>query len=240
MYRKNHFYDILGVMHWLKQYQLLCLDFDGLLVSTEPLHFLAYKRMCHHRGYVLTWNFTEYCYFAHMSTKSLQEEVYRALPGLYAQEPRWAVLYEEKKRHYLDILNEKPIELLPGVEEFLCYIKQAHIPHVVVTNAFAEQVDAIKQEIPLLQQISHWITREDSPAPKPAPDPYLEALRRFQLPGHAVAGFEDSEKGIQSLIQAGITPICVSMILAPSMQQELKKQGVRCFSSFYDVMTMEL
>ena len=33
-------------MDWIKKYQLFLFDFDGLLVNTEEMHFLAYKQMC--------------------------------------------------------------------------------------------------------------------------------------------------------------------------------------------------
>jgi len=223
-------------MHWLEGYQAVFLDFDGLLVSTEPLHFLAYQRICRNRGYDLPWDFATYCTFAHSGRTTLAMGIYQAVPDLYREEPNWAILYEEKKKAYLDILVEQSAALLPGVEEFLGFLQNKKLLHCVVTNSFREQVSSIKEQIPLLQEIPYWITREDSQAPKPSPDPYLVALHKYAKEGDRVIGFEDSDKGLTALCEANIEPVLVSTLVSQAEKEHALSLGARCFSSFIEVL----
>ena len=48
-----------------------------------------------------------------------------------------------------------------------------------------------------------------SPIRKPAPDLWLEALRRLNLPASEVLVFEDSLNGVKSAKEAGLTVIAV-------------------------------
>ena len=84
-------------MRWIHQFQLFLFDFDGLLVNTEELHFLAYKKMCSNRGFNFDWSFERYCESANYIADLLKHELYEKFPLLYEMEPSWDVLYAEKK-----------------------------------------------------------------------------------------------------------------------------------------------
>lgn len=227
-------------MHWIEKYTIVFLDFDGLLVSTEPLHFLAYQRMCQKRGFVLPWNFTEYCQFAHSGSLSLSLGVYEILPDLYLQEPCWSILYEEKKAAYQEILKEKPVDLLPGVEAFLRFLQEKKIRRCVVTNSFSYQVEAIRALVPVLNTIPFWVTREDSSEPKPSPAPYLVALKKHAEPEDKSIGFEDTPKGFQALQGAGIEPVLVSSLLSTQERKSICGRQGKEFSSFEDLLAMRI
>src|ERR1700690_3692185 len=113
-------------MHWLHNYQLFLFDFDGLLVNTEEIHYMAYKRMFNGRGLELTWDFDYYCTLAHYSAEGLRDQVYEQYHELKTMEPSWAVLYSEKKQAIIDLLNEGKVHLMPGVEKILTYLNEAN------------------------------------------------------------------------------------------------------------------
>lgn len=219
-------------MNLLQNIQLVLLDFDGLLVNTEHLHFEAYRRMCAQRGHTLAWDFASFCSIAHRSSTGLKEKMYADLPALYQEEPNWDVLYKEKKAEYLKLLEEGAVELMPGVGRFLCYLEQKKIKTAVVTNSAREQIDLIKQKIPLLQSIPVWITREDYRNPKPAPDGYLRALAELSEPGDSVLGFEDTLRGYSALEAAEVDGVVVSEVLSEEFQRELSEKGARIIPTF--------
>lgn len=197
-------------LNWILQYQLFLFDFDGLLVDTEPLHFLAYQQMCKERGYELPWDLETFYEVAHGSATGLRTRIYAEFPSLQAEEPRWEVLYQEKKDAYEHLLQEGiGVRLMPGVQELLTALDEAAICRCVVTNSFRAQTDRICQHLPILKTIPHWITRECYERPKPAPDGYLTALARYAKPNDRVIGFEDSLKGFQSLQAAGVEGVLV-------------------------------
>src|SRR3990167_8292628 len=108
-------------MDWIQQYSFILLDFDGLLVNTEALHFRAYQKMCADRGFALTWDFSKYASIAHSSAEGLRLSIYADFPALNNQEPDWTVLYAEKKKAYQDLLLLGEIQLMPGVDLFLSF-----------------------------------------------------------------------------------------------------------------------
>ncbi|HEY2810967.1 MAG TPA: HAD family phosphatase [Rhabdochlamydiaceae bacterium] len=187
-------------MKWIEQFQLFLFDFDGILVDTEYLHYSAYVKMCALRGFSLEWDFEHYCTIAHRESQGIRKALLSQLPALAAQEPNWDALYAEKKKCYMQLLeNSENLQLLPGVESLLRVLHERNIAHCVVTNSPREHIEMIRALLPSLQRIPHWITREDYTLPKPSPEGYQKALSLYPYPKEKVIGFEDTLKGFQAL-----------------------------------------
>ncbi|MCH9631045.1 MAG: Phosphorylated carbohydrates phosphatase [Chlamydiia bacterium] len=215
-------------------YDAYLFDFDGLLVNTEDLHFIAYKEMLNRYNCELVWDFATYCSNAHKSTEYLANAVYKEFPTLYDKRPDWLNLREEKQEIYTNLLLSGKTELMPGVEEFLNLLKSEKKPLFVVTNSPKTQVEIIKKQKPVLSHIETWITRECYKESKPSPDGYLTALKAFGSEDNTV-GFEDTPKGLESLIQTPITPVCIIPNRYPKLEGPLKDKAT-CFESFYEIM----
>lgn len=186
-------------MDWVRDFDLFLFDFDGLLVNTEPLHYQAYVNMCQRRGFSLQWSFSEFCSYAHVSSDLLQKTLRDHLPDLFEQEPNWKILYAEKKKEYLGLLNSGAIRLMPGVHDLLQALERENIDRIVVTHSPKEQTDFIRVKQPILGTIPHWLTREDYEKPKPDPECYLRAIELFGRKKNKIIGFEDSVRGITAL-----------------------------------------
>ena len=119
---------------------------------------------------------------------------------------------------------------MPGVENVLEAVQSAHIPHAVVTNSTFKQISLIRKQLPVLNTILHWITREDYHHPKPAPDAYLKAREIIGASDHML-GFEDALRGIRALEKASITPVLVCSPSHPQME-EVREGSLRFYSSF--------
>lgn len=221
-------------MSWIEKYDLFLLDFDGLLVDTEQLHFQAYRNMCKERGYEWNWDFARYIKVAHYRSSGLEEGIYGELPGLRKEEPDWSVLYKEKRRELIKIYRSGPIPLMEGVEGFLRSLQQLGKKSCVVTHSDRTVVSAIREKNPLLDTIPHWVVREDYTLPKPNPECYRKAIELFAKNGERVIGFEDTPRGLYALMGTQARPVMVAKIDYPE-SEELRKQGVAIFSSFLDI-----
>ena len=135
-------------MQWIEDYQLFLFDLDGLLVNTEEIHFTAYKKMCEARGYKLPWDFARYCQEAHYDSEKLKNSLYADLPALHREEPNWDVLYSEKKKEMMALLNGGAVHMMPGAERLLRALAVADIPRCVVTHSPDEQIQIIKRRNP--------------------------------------------------------------------------------------------
>jgi len=222
-------------MDWIQKFDLFLFDFDGLLVNTEELHWQAYRQMCQERGCSLDWSLFEFFEAAHFSSTGLRDAIYRKLPELQKQEPRWDVLYAEKKRLYQELLGKGGLALMPGVAEVLTALEKAGKRRCVVTNSTRVQVDLVKEKIPLLETIPVWITRENYREPKPHPECYLMAIRQLGKPGDRVIGFEDSARGFQALKDAGVA---TALLIAPQDHPQMKAFKGTYFPSFNSIIDL--
>lgn len=192
-------------MQWIEQFQFFLFDFDGVLVDTEPLHYEAYRQVFLDRGIPWPFDFEQYCTAALAASQGLKKALLTQLPDL-----DWDAVSVEKKHNYWEMLQAKPLMLMPGVERILQALQTHKCISCVVTNSYRNQVEAIKEKIPLLQSIPHWMTREDYEHPKPSPEGYLKAIDRFApTPECKVVGFEDSLKGFEALSQTRARAILI-------------------------------
>lgn len=196
-------------MDWLRRYQLVLLDLDGLLVNTEELHYQAYRKMCARRGYQLDLSFRDYCGIAHRSAEGLEAMVYTQFPKLHVEEPRWQVLYAEKKRAYIELLHEGAVELMPGVESFLSTLDRLAINRCVVTHSACDLAEIIRKRHAVLNTIPYWFTRESYVNPKPHPEGYQRAIAGLSSVGDHVIGFEDTPRGLEALRGTSATRVLI-------------------------------
>jgi HAD superfamily hydrolase (TIGR01509 family) len=220
-------------MKWVDKFQLFLFDFDGLLVNTEHLHYQAYINMLAARGYDMGWNFASFCEAAHLNATALRETIYSRFPNL---EPNWALLYEEKKRCYYDLISSGKVEMMPGAETLLRKLEKKAIRRCVATNSLIEQIVLIRSQIPVLQSIPHWITREDYEKPKPSPECYLKAIQLYGKPGDKIIGFEDSIRGLHALMETPALPVLICPSHHPLL--ELNAGSALHFDSFISIQEL--
>ncbi|MFQ5729015.1 MAG: HAD family hydrolase [Waddliaceae bacterium] len=217
-------------MRWIHDYQLFLFDLDGLLVNTEEIHYFAYQRMCAGRGYELPWDFSRYCQEAHYDSEKLRNSLYADIPSLHKEEPNWDVLYAEKKKAMLDLLNGEGVHMMPGAEELLQALNEANTPRCVVTHSPEEQIQIIRKQNSILDTVPVWFTRESYSHPKPHPECYLNAIERLGKSAERVVGFEDTPRGLKALMQTRAQPIFIAQVEYPETPEFVEK-GVLHFTS---------
>ena len=192
--------------------RLACFDLDGLLVDTEKLHYLAYKKALLAENIFLEMSFSSYYKRIHFPF-ALKKHFYQSFPLL---QKKWDTI-QAKKRFFYQTSLKSHVSLQPSAKKLLFFFKKKHIDICVVTNSGQSDVTLIKHKIPILQEIvSKWVTRELYKRAKPHPDGYLEALKHFAHPPSI--GLEDTLKGIEALQLANIHPylICKKAHLPPT------------------------
>lgn len=213
-------------MNWIRQFQLFLFDFDGLLVNTERLHFQAYLDALMLRGYRLKWSFADFCRCAHQTDTGLKEFLCSLFPSL---EGDWVVFYAEKRKAYLELVAAGEIELMDGAKELLRELVIRGSRRCVVTHSPLEQIQAIRSQLPILETIPHWLTREDYERPKPHPDGYLRAIELFGEKGDRIIGFEDTPRGLNALRQTSALSVLIAPNCLPAVDEE--SQNVFHFTS---------
>ncbi|MCK9901209.1 HAD family hydrolase [Parafrankia colletiae] len=70
-------------------------------------------------------------------------------------------------------------------------------------------IDLVLDRSGLRREFRHTISSEEVPRGKPAPDVYLEAVRRLGVPAGAAVAVEDSANGLRAAAAAGIVVVAV-------------------------------
>ena len=206
---------------WIQEFDLFLFDFDGLLVDTEQLHFLAYQLAFEKTGQSLDLSFDEYCRLAHVQLTN----------GI----AKFATDFDEIKRIkstlYLDLLQNEKIQLMPGASDVLQQIHEVGKTSCVVTNSTKDATLILKEKLEDLHLISHWLTREDVKVVKPDPSGYLQAIKLYGKKEDRTIGFEDTPKGIEALCQTKAEPILIAPYTYFGIEEAIKK-GASHFESF--------
>ena len=91
----------------IQEFDLFLFDFDGLLVDTERLHFLAYQLAFKQTGQSLDLSFDEYCRLAHVQLTN----------GISKFAKDFNEIKRLKSKFYIDLLQTKKVQLMEGVSE---------------------------------------------------------------------------------------------------------------------------
>jgi HAD superfamily hydrolase (TIGR01509 family) len=206
-------------MRWIERFDLFLFDFDGILVDTEPLHYAAFAQLLARRNIDWDWDFEGFCRESHGQKDGIKHALYKKFPILLEREPHFEVLAEEKRVLYTQLLQEQRVPLMPGVKALLSRLQAENRTHCVVTNSWREHVEMIRSRDAQLSHIPHWLTREDYPNPKPAPDGYQKAIDLYGFPGARVIGFEDTCKGFKALSQTAARAV----LICPSQRSHVSE-----------------
>src|SRR3954454_7248344 len=108
---------------------------------------------------------------------------------------------------------EQGVEAMLGAAELLHRLQQRGTPIGLVSNS---PLPFVQRSLEIVGFVDHFdvvLSAHEVAAPKPAPDPYLEACRRLGVePGPNVVALEDAPTGVAAARAAGLTVIGVPSI----------------------------
>ena len=109
--------------------------------------------------------------------------------------------------HVLDAYGER-LPLLPGAGEAVARMAERW-PLALASSSNREVIDRVMATSGWGEIFRTWVSSEEVGRGKPAPDVFLEALRRLGVPSAEAAGVEDSHNGILAARAAGLRVIAV-------------------------------
>lgn len=182
-------------------YQLAVLDFDGVILNSEPYHF-----------YIRESLLAEYCAGAQYDPVDC---VGKSVPEFYAEMLRRSGAdsdIPERAKLIADMHFERVFESIrdnhvaanPGVEDFLRRVREAGLKTAVASSSSGAYVGKCLDYLGLCTAFDWVCCGESVKKAKPAPDVYELALSLAScLPRDAFA-VEDSRSGAAAAAKAGI------------------------------------
>jgi HAD superfamily hydrolase (TIGR01509 family) len=181
-------------------------DNDGLLLDTESVWTRAEEDLFERRG-------TAFTPADKRELVGTSAEIAGGILERRLGEPgRAAELIEELNALVVAEL-EHGVEAMVGARELLERLRERGTPLGLVSNSPLRFVQRSIEIVGLQDHFDVILSAHEVAAPKPAPDPYLEACRRLGVePGPSVVALEDSPTGVAAARAAGLTVIGVPSV----------------------------
>jgi len=188
-------------------------DFDGVIADSEPLHFRAFQDVLAEEGVDLTerayydryLGFDDRGVFATVGFERGRSWSADDVSGLVA-----------RKAVRLEAIERDVSVIFPGAADAIRRAASA-MPIAIASGALGPEIRRILDHADLTRYFSAIVSAEDTPASKPAPDPYRKAVGLLaatmdgaSLRASECVAIEDSRWGLESARAAGLRTVGVT------------------------------
>lgn len=181
-------------------------DLDGVLVSTDELHYQAWKRLAEELNIT---DFTKADNERQRGVSRMEslEVVLEKGNVSYTQEEKEA-LAERKNDYYIELLQQLTEEaVLPGVKQALAELRGRGV--LIGVGSVSKNTPLILEKTGLNELIDQVSCGLDITRSKPDPEVFLVAANKLGLPEEECLVVEDSSAGIVAAKAAGMKSLGV-------------------------------
>ena len=185
------------------RYDAILFDFEGVLIDSEPTHFLCWTEVLARVGIALEREIYETRLRGLSGDRLLQALCSLRQPAVPMDE--MLALYPVKN----DLFRDRAFNLdlmSPGVAALIDEL--THLPLAVVTSARRSHLYPILTRAGKVDRFGTIVCREDVSDLKPSPEPYLTAASRLGVRSPLVV--EDSQAGVDSGRAAGFDVLLIT------------------------------
>jgi HAD superfamily hydrolase (TIGR01509 family) len=188
-------------------------DNDGLLLDTESVWTRAEEDLFERRG-------LEFTPADKRELVGTSAEIAGGILERRLGEPGRAEELIEELNALVVAELEHGVEAMIGARELLERLGERGTPIGLVSNSPLRFVQRSIEIVGFEDHFDVILSAHEVAAPKPAPDPYLEACRRLSVePGPNVIALEDSPTGVAAARAAGLTVIGVPSIEGIALEE---------------------
>jgi beta-phosphoglucomutase len=199
------------------RYDAILFDFDGVLVDSEPVHFECWLEILKSFGMGMDWE-TYRTHGIGVSDRALMSMLCEQA-GRPQEVDRLLAEYPRKKEMFRSRMLER--HLIPG--EVLALLPELRAYQLaVVTSSGQSEVEPLLRDAGIHHLLGTVVYGGDVIRLKPAPDPYLLAMKK--LGARTALVVEDSDAGEASGRAAGLD---VLRVKSPIEMPELLRGRIR-------------
>jgi HAD superfamily hydrolase (TIGR01509 family) len=180
---------------------VLC-DMDGLLIDSEGLSIAAWRAALAPYGVDLT------------------DDDIVAMFGLRIDEDAaWIIAHYHPAATVQDLAREKSAQMLavirqalqpmPGARDLVAWLVAHDVPRALATSGLEDYARACLDAVGLAQRFDVWVTGDQAPHGKPAPDIFLLAALRLGIAPERCLVLEDAPHGVAAALAAAMPVIAV-------------------------------
>jgi HAD superfamily hydrolase (TIGR01509 family) len=185
------------------------LDFDGVLVDSEPVHLAAFNDVLAPYGVVISEEEYQDRYLALDDANVFRAVLSQA--GKTVGEEEVSALVAAKNPRFLARF-ERGFRVFPGATELVAR-RAARGPVAIVSGALENEIEFALHKMGVRGEVALIVSAEHTPTSKPDPGPFLFALEKMGTPSAPAAravAVEDSTGGVRSAKGAGLRCVAVT------------------------------
>jgi HAD superfamily hydrolase (TIGR01509 family) len=179
-------------------------DWDGVIINSAEHHELSWERLAGELNRVLP----EGHFKRGFGMKN--EAIIPDLLGWTSDPGEIRTLSLRKEALYREVVRERGIAALPGVETWLRRLRDAGVPCVIGSSTHRENVTTTLEVLGLGGFFADLVTAEDVKRGKPDPEVFLTAARRIGVAPEGGVVFEDALVGLAAAKAAGMKVVGVT------------------------------
>lgn len=194
-----------------EEIQAVFWDFDGVILDTEPLHWMAFKEVLNPAGIDFSWDQYRREYMGFDDRDALEYAfTSHNMPLNHSLRDNYMHL---KAESFQRLATEKSLEPYPGVRDLIQHW-HGRLPQAICSGALLRDILPLLQRLGLSEYFDAVITADQVSASKPDPETYGQGLNALNLehgplePSQCLA-VEDTPTGITSAKGAGLYVLAV-------------------------------
>jgi beta-phosphoglucomutase family hydrolase len=188
-------------------------DMDGTLVDSTKSDYLAWERLFSFYNKTLSYE----DYLPMLGIRSA-EIVKQYLPVKNDEEVQFALT--KKLVFFHEIISQNGIEPVPYADIFLKQIKRLNVPVALATSSRKAKMEMVMEKLNLLVYFDAVVTGGDVIKGKPAPDIFIKAAEKLNVPPQDCIVFEDASNGVKAAKNAFMKCVAFSLAQPPEALQE--------------------
>lgn len=181
----------------------LIFDCDGTLADSMPAHYRAWCKTLDRYG--IGFPHERFTALAGVPTRRIVE-ILGDEQGVDVDAAR--VARERDEAFYALAHQVRPIEPVLDVVR----AHRGRLPMAVATGGVRRQALTVLRALDVLDWFDIIVSAEDVAHPKPAPDTFLRAAERLDVPPTRCVAYEDGEVGLTAARAAGMTVVDVRLL----------------------------
>lgn len=180
-------------------------DMDGVLINTGEFHKQSWYDLAEREGFAMTDEFFN-------DTFGMQNyQIIPRLAGRRMSREEIDKLADWKEQRFRDLIDENgKLPLMDGMEELIRGLKQSGFKLAIGTSTPAENLKFLLEHMPVHGEFDALVSSEDVENSKPAPDTFLKAAEKLNLPPQSCVVVEDAIIGVQAGKAGGMKVIAVA------------------------------
>ena len=197
-------------------------DLDGVIVSTDELHYEAWKKMADKQG--IEFNKEINHRLRGVSRAASLDIILEKSDRTYSDEEKQALM-DYKNEYYKTLLSKlTENDILPGINEVLDTLKERNIQIAIGSSSRNAQI--ILEHIGLLNTFEAISDGTDVIRSKPDPEVFLVAAKKLHVDPKYCAVVEDAHAGITAAKRAGMVAVAVGDAMT-SKESDYKFDDIR-------------